>query len=127
MSLVLDAGALVAAERGDRDMIALIKHERLEGRAPLTHGGVVGQVWRGGTERQATLARLLPGVEVVPIDDTLGRRAGVLLGVAGMDDVIDAAVVLLAVDGDVICTSDPTDLILLAEAAGTHLELVPVR
>ena len=34
MSIVLDAGALVAVERADRDMIALIKRERREGRAP---------------------------------------------------------------------------------------------
>lgn len=126
MSLILDAGALVAVERGDRDMVALIKRERLEGRVPLTHGGVVGQVWRGGTGRQANLARLLPGVAVVPLDETLGRQAGVLLGAAGTSDVIDAAVVLLAVDGDIIYTSDPADLTALAEASGTHLELVSV-
>lgn len=126
MSLVLDTGAFVAVERGDRDMVALIKRELVEGRAPLTHGGVVGQVWRGGTGRQANLARLLPGVDVVPLDDALGRRAGMLLGAAGSTDVIDAAVVLLAVDGDVICTSDPTDLAALAEASGTHLDIVLV-
>jgi hypothetical protein len=40
---------------------------------PLTHGGVVGQVWRGGTGRQAPLARLLPGIEVAALDATLGR------------------------------------------------------
>lgn len=86
----------------------------------------MGQVWRGGTGRQANLARLLPGVALVPLDETLGRQAGVLLGAAGTGDVIDAAVVLLAVDGDIICTSDPADLTALAEASGTHLELVPV-
>lgn len=64
MSIVLDAGALVAIERGDRDMIALVKRERREDCAPMTHGGVIGHVWRGGQRRQANLARLLPGVEV---------------------------------------------------------------
>ncbi len=126
MSLVLDAGALVAVERGDRDTIAIIKGERLAGRAPVTHGGVVGQVWRGGRGRQANLARLLPGVEVVALDDALGRQAGVLLGAALASDVIDAALVLLAADGDVILTSDPGDLVQLAQAAGTHVDLVPV-
>jgi hypothetical protein len=126
MSMVLDAGALVAVERGDRDMIALIKRERQEGRAPLTNGGVIGQVWRGGHGRQAILARLLPGVDVHPIDDSLGRRAGVLLGSAGSTDVVDAAVVLLAHDGDDIFTSDPRDLRDLAQAAGRHVELIPV-
>lgn len=126
MSIILDAGALVAVERGDRDMIALIKRERLAGRAPLSHGGVVGQVWRGGHGRQAILARLLPGVEIVPLDDDLGRRTGVLLGTAKKADVIDAAIVMLAQDGDEIFTSDPGDLRELANAARRHLELIAV-
>ena len=126
MSIVLDAGALVAVERSDRDMIALIKRERREGRAPVSHGGVIGQVWRGGRGRQANLARLLAGVDVRAIDDDLGRQAGVLLGAAGESDVIDAAVVLLAHDGDEIYTSDPRDLRTLAEAAGRHVDLIPV-
>jgi len=126
MSIVLDAGALVAIERGDRDIVALIKRERQAQRAPLTHGGVVGQVWRGGHGRQTNLARLLPGVEVSSIDDELGRRAGVLLGLAGRSDVVDAAVVLLSSDGDEILTSDVEDLRDLAQAAGRHVELIPV-
>lgn len=126
MSLVLDAGALVAVERGDRDTLALLKAELLAGRAPLTHGGVVGQVWRGGAGRQAHLARLLPALEIVPLDEALGRRAGVLLGRARTADVVDAAVVLLAVDGDLILTSDPRDLRALAHAAEVHVDLVPV-
>lgn len=126
MSIVLDAGALGAVERGDRDMIAIVKRERRADRAPVTHGGVIGQVWRGGGRRQAILARLLPGVDVHAIDDAMGRRAGVLLGNAGGADVIDAGVVLLADDGDEIFTSDPADLRSLAIAAGRHVELVPV-
>lgn len=126
MSIVLDAGALIAVERGDREMIAIIKRERLHGRVPLTHGGVVGQVWRGGHGSQANLARLLPGIDVQPIDVSLGRQAGVLLGRASRADVIDAAVVLLAEDGDEVFTSDPTDLHDLALAAGKHLELISV-
>lgn len=126
MSLVLDAGALLAVERADREIVALIKRERQEGRSPLTHGGVVGQVWRGGRGSQANLARLMPGIEVRAIDDRLGRQAGVLLGLAGRSDVIDAAVVLLAHDGDEILTSDPDDLRELAQAADRHVELIPL-
>jgi hypothetical protein len=102
------------------------QRERLAGRVPVTHGGVVGQVWRGGTGRQANVARLLAGVEIVVIDDDLGRRAGMLLGTAGGDDVIGAAVVLLASDDDEILTSEPKDLATLALLAGTHVELVNV-
>jgi hypothetical protein len=124
--LVMDAGAFVAVERGDRDVVALVKRERLAGLAPVTNGGVVAQVWRGGHGRQAPVAQLLAGVEVVSIDNGLGRRAGMLLARAGRADAIDAAVVCLAADGDDILTSDPGDLRVLAEAADIHVELIPV-
>ena len=124
--LVLDAGALVAVERLDREVIALIKRERLAGRAPVTHGGIVAQVWRGGAGRQATLAKLLPGLEIVAIGADLGRRVGVLLGRTKTSDVLDAAVALLATDGDEILTSDPKDLRPLVKATGAHVDVIRV-
>jgi len=111
---------------GERDVIALITRERLSGRSPITHGGVVAHVWRGGTGRQAEGARLLRGVDVSPLDEGLGRRAGALNGRTGTGDAIDAALVCLAYDGDVLLTSDPHDLGVLAESAGTHIDLGPV-
>ena len=124
--LILDAGALVAVERGEREVIALIKRERIAGRAPLSHGGIVGQVWRSGTGRQARLAALLPGIEVVPLDAALGRRAGALLARTRTADVIDAALALLAQDGDELLTSDPKDLRKLVAATGVHVDIVAV-
>jgi hypothetical protein len=124
--LVLDAGAFMAVERNDRDVVALIKRERLAGRAPMSHGGVVAQVWRGGTGHQVPVARLLAGIAIAALDDGLGRQAGMLLARSGMSDAIDAAVVCLAADGDDILTSDAGDLRALAEAAGVHVELIPV-
>jgi hypothetical protein len=126
MSLLLDAGAFVAVERGDRDIVALVKRERLANRVPLSHGGIVGQIWRGGSGRQAEVARLLAGVDVKPLDEELGKRAGVLLARSGGDDPIDAALIALSTDGDDVLTSDPADLRALAEAAGVHLDLIPV-
>ena len=123
---MLDAGALIAVERLDRDVIALIKRERLAGRTPVTHGGVVGQVWRGGGGRQANLARLLAGVEVVALDGSLGRRAGALLARTKTADVIDAAVALLANDGDEILTAEARDLRPLVRATGAHVEVIEV-
>lgn len=124
--LVLDAGAFVAVERGDRGVVALVKRERLAGRLPVTSGGVVAQVWRGGRGRQVPVARLLAGTDVAAIDDSLGRRAGLLLTRSGQRDAIDATVVCLAADGDDILTSDPGDLRILAEAADIHIDLIPV-
>ena len=126
---MLDAGAFVAVERGDRDVVALIKREREAERTPVSHGGVVAQVWRGGTGRQVPVAGLLAGTDVTALDDGLGRRAGMLLArlPRGAEaDAIDAAVVCLAADGDDILTSDPGDLADLARAAGIHIELIPI-
>jgi hypothetical protein len=80
--LVLDAGAFPAVERGDRAVMALVKRERLAGWVPVTSGGVVAPGWCDGVGRQTQVARLLAGAEVVPVDDGLGRRAGMLLAEA---------------------------------------------
>ncbi len=97
MSLVLDAGALIAVERADRGTAALIEAARQEHRRVVVPAGVVGQVWRGGW-RQARLARLLNArdVFVEPLSDAGARAAGALCGEAGTTDVIDASVVLAA-------------------------------
>lgn len=126
MTLILDAGAFFAVERRDYEISARIKRERLAGRPPLTHGGVIGQVWRGGTGRNTLVARLLPSLDIVGLDRELGKQAGELLAGSSSSDVIDAAVVLLARPGDRILTSDPQDLAELAEAANLDVEIVAV-
>lgn len=124
MKLVLDSGALIALERNDRAMWLRLKKAMREGRAVVTHGGVVGQAWRSGGPRQALLAKALAGIQVRPIDEALGRTAGQLLHAARKSDVIDAALVLLAEDDDQVLTSDLADLEPLASAAGLTIELI---
>lgn len=126
MTLVCDAGAFVALERNDRAMWRRLKAELLAGRPPLTHGGVVAQVWPGGEGRQVLLARALAGLEVLGLDENLGRRTGVLLGRAGRDDAIDGAVVLIAADDDRIVTSDADDIQHLLEVAGVDADVISV-
>lgn len=123
MSLVLDSGALVALERNERSMWVRLKAAQLDDELPVTHAGVLGQVWRGGP-RQARLSQALAGIDVRALDEPLGRAVGQLLATAGSSDVIDAAVVLLAQDGDDIVTADHDDLGLLASALGRHVELI---
>jgi hypothetical protein len=50
----------------------------------------------------------------------------VLLGRADTQDIVDAAVVLLADDGDTILTSDPRDIERLLAVAGTRACVRPV-
>lgn len=92
----------------------------------MTHGGVIAQVWRGGIGRQATLARALHAVETVPLDEELGRRAGVLLAQSGLTDAIDAALAAMASHSDQIVTSDPDDLAALVAPTGRRIDVIPI-
>lgn len=126
MRLVLDSGALIALERGDRAMWRRIAGAVATGAPVVTIGPVVGQVWRGAGPRQALLARALAGLQVVPVDVAVGRAAGELLAEAGSSDVVDAALIAVCEDADHVCTSDLDDLARLAGAAGVHVELIGV-
>jgi hypothetical protein len=125
MTMIFGSGALIGLDRADRAMWVRLKGALLAGDPPLTHAGVLGQVWRGGP-RQARLATALAGMDVRALDETLGRACGELLVASGQSDVIDAGIALLAADGDEIITSDPRDLTALAAACGRHVELVQV-
>jgi len=95
--VVLDAGALIAFERGDERVRALLR-EALRDKARLVvPAGVLGQVFRDRA-RQVALRALLAGptTEVPPLDQVLAEAAGVLCGRSRTADVIDASVVLTA-------------------------------
>ena len=110
--VVLDAGALIAFERNDRKVRTLIEIAISTG-APLhVPGAVVAQVWRDGS-RQVRLARLIGSglVRVQPLDREEAQATGVLCGKAGVRDVVDASVALLARrHGATVVTRDPEDL-----------------
>jgi predicted nucleic acid-binding protein len=110
--LVLDAGALIALDRG----LATVRgYVLLADRAKVTiftSSAVAAQVWRGGG-RQARLARLLGSdlVTEIPLDPDAGRRIGVLAAAVGCKDVVDGHVAIIALDRDaVVLTSDPDDI-----------------
>ena len=54
MTLLLDSGALIALERNDRLMWRRLKAALQREEIPITHGGVVGQAWRGLGPRSAS-------------------------------------------------------------------------
>jgi DNA-binding transcriptional MocR family regulator len=116
-ALVLDAGALLAVDRGDRAMLARLRVAERHGFELRSNAMVVAQVWHDRHGRQAQLAQLLRAVDVRAIDHQYGRDAGVLLAASGTVDPVDATVVLLAQPGDRILTSDPGDISRLAAAA----------
>lgn len=75
----------------------------------VTSAAVVAQVWRSGP-RQALLAKVLKGVEVVGLLPNAARGVGELLATSGTADVVDAHVALLCRSGDTLLASDPDDL-----------------
>ncbi|WP_237564180.1 MULTISPECIES: PIN domain-containing protein [unclassified Actinomyces] len=110
--LTLDTGALLALERGDARMRALLRRATEAGMALAVPAGVVAQAWRGGP-RQARVARLLgdPAVQVIPLDDVTARAVGLLCRRSGHPDIVDVHVALHAHEhGHAVVTSDPGDL-----------------
>lgn len=124
MRLVLDAGALVAIDRGDSRVGAMLDRARRREHQVLTSAAVVAQVWRHGA-RQAILARVLAGVQAVSLDLPSAKQIGPLLGQTRTLDVVDAHVVRLVSDGDHVLTSDPGDIAALLNAR--RLKAVVVR
>jgi len=124
VALVLDAGALIAADRDDRELVAKLRVAALNGIDLRSNGAVIAQTWREDGGRQARLARLLKAVDVVAVDEALGRQAGVLLGKAGTSDPVDGTVVAIAASGDGILTSDAGDIAKLVAASGRAIAVV---
>lgn len=127
MTLILDSGALEALDNNDRAMWIRLKGALRKREVPVTHAGVLGQVWTiGGKQERLELA--LSGTDIRVLDEELARNAGRFVAATDRDaEVLDAALVLLASDEDEVITADPARLKHLALASGRHLELIPSR
>ena len=124
-ALVFDAGALIALERGDRGVAAMLVAAAKSGTEAITSSACVAQVWRNPA-RQARLARALVGFVECDLDTRAARDCGVLLARSETTDIADAAVSLLARDGDTLLTSDHEDIQRLLDTAGTRARIRPV-
>lgn len=114
--LTLDAGALIALDRNDRRVIVLLSRAA-ETQARVTiPASALAQAVRDPAQ-QTRLSRLVrqPTTDVVPLDRVDATAVGRLLAAAGTSDVVDAHVVVCATRaGQVVVTSDPGDLGILA-------------
>jgi hypothetical protein len=110
--VTLDAGALIALDRDDRRVVALLARA-LETSARVTiPATALAQAVRNPA-RQARLARLVrqPTTDVVPLDRVDATGVGRLLAASDTADVVDAHVVLCARRArQAVATSDPEDL-----------------
>ncbi len=125
MNAVLDAGALVAVDKRDRIMGAMLRVLQRDGVPVVTSGGVVAQVWRDGS-RQANLARILSGVDVDALDDVTAKRVGELLRDNRSDDLVDAHVALLVEPDDQVFTSDEPDIRVLLRTRKVRARIIRV-
>lgn len=110
--LTLDSGALIAFEKGDERLRALLRHAVERGVALHVVPGVIAQTWRSAP-RQARLASFLNSAEVqVPRFDALTARAvGQVCGTSGRADIVDVHVALDAgLNDHAVVTSDPKDI-----------------
>lgn len=125
MTIVLDAGALIAIDHRDRTVGALLRVAQQHRFVVRSSAGVVAQVWRDGA-RQANLSRVLSGVDVVALDLPAAKRVGVALGVVDRSDVVDGHVAHLVEPGDQLLTSDPGDMRDLLGDQAARVDLLAV-
>lgn len=110
--VTLDAGALIALDRDDRRVVALLARAQETSARVTVPATALAQAVRNPA-RQARLARLVrqPGTDVVALDRVDATGVGRLLAASGTADVVDAHVVLCARrTGQAVATSDPDDL-----------------
>lgn len=125
MTAVLDAGALIAIDKRDRRVGAILRVLQREGVPISTSAAALAQVWRDG-RRQANLARTLPGVDTRAIDEEAAKRIGELLGDSRTTDLVNAHIVLLVQPEDQVLTSDEADIRFLIRRRSVRATVIAV-
>lgn len=110
--LTFDAGGLIAYERDDRRVVALVARSNELGTEIVVPATALAQVLRNPA-RQVRLTRMLrqPSTRTVPLDRADASFVGQLLARSDTTDVVDAHVTICARRaGHVVVTSDGDDL-----------------
>jgi predicted nucleic acid-binding protein len=119
-SLVLDAEGLSKLACGDARVRGYLDSARARGAKVAVGAVTLTEALRGGP-RDAAVHRVLARITIVPVTAAIARRAGELLGTAGLSGhrcVIDAVVAATALDLErpvVLLSSDPDDMNRLVE------------
>jgi predicted nucleic acid-binding protein len=122
--ITFDAGGLIALDRNDRRVIALIARATERGARITIPATALAQAMRSPA-RQARLSRLIrqAGTDVISLDGPDSTAVGLLLARTGTADIVDAHVVVCAQRaGQAVITSDARDL----RRIGPELQLVVV-
>lgn len=110
--VTLDAGALIALDRDDRRIIALLARANEVSARVTIPTTALAQAIRHPS-KQARLSRLVrqPTTKLVPLDGPDAIQVGILLAARKTNDIVDAHVVICARrHSEPVVTSDPTDL-----------------
>lgn len=114
--LTLDAGALIAVERGDRSFAALLARTREHGGRITIPASALAQAMRSPV-RQVRLVRLCrhQTTDLISLDGPEATAVGLLLADTRTADIVDAHVVICARRAkQVVVTSDRDDIARLA-------------
>jgi predicted nucleic acid-binding protein len=114
--VTLDAGGLIALDRHDRRVLALLARAHETGARVTIPATALARAFRSPAT-QSRLSRLIrqPRAVVVPLDRADATHVGRLLAASRTHDVVDAHVVLCAHrHGEPVVTTDPDDLTRLA-------------
>jgi len=110
--ITFDAGGLIALDRDDRRVLAIVARAAERGLRITIPATALAQAIRAPA-RQARLARLIrqPGTDLVALDGPDATAVGLLLAQTATADIVDAHVVLCARRaGQAVVTSDAADL-----------------
>ena len=111
--VTFDAGGLIALDRGDRRVLALLARVAERGLRVTIPATALAQAIRRPA-RQARLARLIrqASTDLVALDGPDATTTGLLLAATRTSDIVDAHVVICARrTGQAIVTSDAGDLL----------------
>jgi hypothetical protein len=114
--ITFDAGGLIALDRKDRRVLALIVRAQELGMRITIPATALAQAIRNPA-RQALISRLIrqAGTNLVPLDGPAATAVGLLLARTATSDIVDAHVVVCAQHAvQPVITSDPDDLHRLA-------------
>ena len=119
--LTLDAGALIAYERGEQRIREILAVAYARGLVPTIPAIALAEVWRGDAQ-DARIARLLKACSIEVVDERLARAAGRLRRATSGADTVDACIAVgVSKRGDVIATSDAGDMRRLLGPGSTIL------
>jgi hypothetical protein len=110
--ITFDAGGLIAVDRNDRRVLALLARARERGMRITIPATALAQAMRNPA-RQARLSRLVrqADTDLVALDGPDATAVGLLLAQTATADIADAHVVICARRADqAVVTSDPNDL-----------------